>query len=99
MAMPAPRHLISGESLGEVAKGDVFSFFEWFGAFGLFCVRVVKGAFVPPYEGRELVRQLDEVGSKSFFLVALAGSAIGVVLSLETRDSLTRFGAKSLLPA
>ena len=33
------------------------------------------------------------------YLVALAGSAIGVVLSLQTRDSLTRFGAKSLLPA
>lgn len=32
-------------------------------------------------------------------LVALAGAATGVVLSLQTRDSLTRFGAKSLLPA
>jgi hypothetical protein len=36
---------------------------------------------------------------KSFPLVALAGAAIGVVLSLETRDSLNHFGAKSLLPA
>src|SRR5205814_5959034 len=53
----------------------------------------------PPYEFRELVRQLDEVGSKSVLLVALAGAAIGVVLSLETRDSLIRFGAKSSLPA
>src|SRR4029453_4273170 len=44
-------------------------------------------------------RQLDEIGSKSFVLVALAGAAIGVVLSLETRDSLIRFGADSLLPA
>ncbi len=32
-------------------------------------------------------------------LVALAGSAIGVVLALQTRDSLARFGAKSLLPS
>jgi phospholipid/cholesterol/gamma-HCH transport system permease protein len=31
-------------------------------------------------------------------LVALAGAAIGVVLSMETRASMTRFGAKSLLP-
>jgi phospholipid/cholesterol/gamma-HCH transport system permease protein len=31
--------------------------------------------------------------------VALAGGAIGAILSLETRDSLVRFGAKSLLPA
>lgn len=32
-------------------------------------------------------------------MVALAGAATGVVLSLETRDSLTRFGGKALLPA
>lgn len=32
-------------------------------------------------------------------LVALAGAATGVVLSLEARYSLTRFGAKSLLPS
>src|SRR4029077_14999739 len=38
-------------------------------------------------------------GSKSLPLVALAGAATGVVLSLETYDSLVRFGAKSLLPA
>src|SRR6202040_178407 len=38
-------------------------------------------------------------GSKSLPLVALAGAATGVVLSLQTRDTLARFGAKSMLPA
>jgi len=42
---------------------------------------------------------MDEVGSKSLPLVALAGAAIGVVLSLHTRDSLIRFGAQALQPA
>jgi phospholipid/cholesterol/gamma-HCH transport system permease protein len=46
-----------------------------------------------------LIRQLDEVGSKSALLVILAGAAMGVVMSLETRNSLIRFGAKSSLPA
>jgi len=32
-------------------------------------------------------------------LVALAGAAIGAVLALESRHSLIRFGAKSMLPA
>jgi len=32
-------------------------------------------------------------------LVALAGAAIGAVLSMEARSSLTRFGAKALLPS
>jgi phospholipid/cholesterol/gamma-HCH transport system permease protein len=42
---------------------------------------------------------MDEIGAKSFPLVALAGAATGVVLSMQTRESLTRFGARSLMPA
>src|SRR3982751_6021079 len=64
----------------------------------IFCARLVRAAFTPPYEWRELIRQCDAIGAKSLPLVALAGAATGVVLSLETRDSLIRFGAKSLLP-
>ena len=73
--------------------------FEWFGELGLFWARVVKAAVTPPYEWRELLRQCDSIGARSLPLVALAGAATGVVLSLETRDSLVRFGAKSFLPA
>lgn len=73
--------------------------FEWFGELGVFCSRVAKAVFSLPFEGGEFLRQLDAVGSKSLPLVALAGAATGVVLSLQTRDSLTRFGAKALLPS
>ena len=81
------------------SKGLITQFFEWFGELGLFFWQVVRAAVTPPYEFRELFVQLDEIGSKSLPLVALAGAATGVVLSLEARYSLTRFGAKSLLPA
>ncbi len=81
------------------AKEVLNEFFEWFGDLGIFFWRVVRAAITPPFEFRELFRQLDEIGSKSLPLVALAGAAIGVVLSLQSRQSLTRFGAKSLLPA
>jgi phospholipid/cholesterol/gamma-HCH transport system permease protein len=74
-------------------------FLEWFGDLGIFFWQVTRAAVTPPFEFRELFRQLDEIGSQSFPLVALAGAATGVVLSLEARYSLTRFGAKSLLPA
>jgi phospholipid/cholesterol/gamma-HCH transport system permease protein len=73
--------------------------FEWFGSLGIFSWKVLKAAVTPPYEWRELIRQLDEVGSKSLPLVALAGAAVGVVISLEARYSLSRFGAKSMFPA
>jgi len=78
---------------------SIVSLFEWFGELGLFVARLARSALVPPFEGGEFVRQLDEIGSRSFVLVALAGAATGVVLALQTRDSLTRFGAKSMLPA
>jgi phospholipid/cholesterol/gamma-HCH transport system permease protein len=81
------------------AKRIVIGFFEWFGELGFFCGRVARAAVLPPYEVRELFRQMDAIGSMSLPLVALAGAATGVVMSLETRDSLTRFGAKSMLPA
>jgi phospholipid/cholesterol/gamma-HCH transport system permease protein len=77
----------------------VTAVFEWFGDLLLFCARLFRSVLSPPYEFKELLRQCDEIGSKSLPLVALAGAATGVVLSLQTRDSLVRFGAKSFLPA
>jgi phospholipid/cholesterol/gamma-HCH transport system permease protein len=71
---------------------------EWFGEIGVFCAAVFRSVVTPPYEGRELLRQMDEIGPKSLPLVALSGAAIGVVLSLHTRDSLVWFGAESHLP-
>jgi phospholipid/cholesterol/gamma-HCH transport system permease protein len=72
---------------------------EWFGDLGSFSWKVICAAFARPFELREIFRQFDEIGSKSFPLVALAGAAIGTVLALESRSSLARFGAKSMLPA
>jgi phospholipid/cholesterol/gamma-HCH transport system permease protein len=75
------------------------SLLEWFGELGMFIWQVVRSTFRRPFEGLELLRQLDEVGSKSLPMVAMAGAAIGAVLALESRHSLIQFGAKSLLPA
>jgi phospholipid/cholesterol/gamma-HCH transport system permease protein len=71
---------------------------EWFGELGVFCGRVAKAMFTLPFEWSEFVHQLDTAGSRSLPLVALAGSATGVVLSLQSRASLVRFGAKAMLP-
>src|ERR1051326_5840396 len=72
---------------------------EWFGEIGLFAARVLRASLRPRFEWREFLRQLDDIGAQSAGLVALAGAAIGVVISLETRDSLVRFGAKAALPS
>ncbi len=77
----------------------ITDFFEWFGEIGIFSWRVLRAAVTPPFEFRELYRQLDEIGSKSLPLVALAGAASGAVLAMESFESMTRFGARSLLPS
>jgi phospholipid/cholesterol/gamma-HCH transport system permease protein len=79
-------------------KSYCISIFAWFGEIGEFCARASRAAITPPYEGRELLRQMDEIGSKSLPLVALAGAASGAIMALHTRDALIRFGAESLLP-
>jgi phospholipid/cholesterol/gamma-HCH transport system permease protein len=98
MDPPLPGSILPIPSLIS-SSGLINQFLEWFGDLGIFFWQVVRAAVTPPFEFRELFRQLDEIGSKSLPLVALAGAATGVVLSLEARYSLTRFGAKSLLPA
>jgi phospholipid/cholesterol/gamma-HCH transport system permease protein len=87
------------QSAADYSLGMITGFFEWFGNVGRFFWQVLRAAVTPPFEWRELIRQLDEVGSKSLPLVALAGGAVGAVLSMETRTSLVQFGAKSLLPS
>ena len=57
------------------AKGLIKEFLEWFGDLGISFWHVVRAAVTPPFEFRELFRQLDEIGSKSLPLVALAGAA------------------------
>jgi phospholipid/cholesterol/gamma-HCH transport system permease protein len=65
----------------------------------LFAMRAARELFRPPYEFRESIRQLYELGFKSAPLIAVSGVAIGVVLSMHTRASLQRFGAESMIPA
>jgi phospholipid/cholesterol/gamma-HCH transport system permease protein len=92
-----------GTSLVQSSLASLWSpingFLEWFGELGIFIWHVMRATVRRPFEGRELIRQLDEVGSKSLPMVALAGAAIGAVLALESRHSLIRFGAKAMLPA
>ena len=74
-------------------------FFEWFGELAVFWSRVLSAMLAPPWEFRELIRQCDSIGSGSLPLVALAGAATGVVISLQTQESLAQFGFQSLFPA
>jgi phospholipid/cholesterol/gamma-HCH transport system permease protein len=79
--------------------GVVLGLLAWVGDVALFGGRALYTSVVPPYEFKEICRQVFEVGSRSLPLVALSGFAVGVVLSMHTRASLERFGAEAMIPA
>jgi phospholipid/cholesterol/gamma-HCH transport system permease protein len=69
------------------------------GDLSIFAWRAVRESLSPPFEYRETVRQVFELGLRSAPLIAVSGMAVGVVLSMHTRASLERFGAESMIPA
>ena len=83
------------ERVGTVA----IAFLASVGEAALFGAKAAREIFVPPFEFRETIRQIYELGLRSVPLIAVAGVAVGVVLSMHTRASLQRFGAESMIPA
>jgi phospholipid/cholesterol/gamma-HCH transport system permease protein len=69
------------------------------GDLALFAFKAAREIVVPPFEVRETVRQIQELGLRSAPLIAVSGLAVGVVMSLHTRATLERFGAESMIPA
>jgi phospholipid/cholesterol/gamma-HCH transport system permease protein len=72
---------------------------ETAGDISLFGLRAVTDAFRRPYEVAEIRRQLAEVGSRSLPLILASGFALGAVLTLHTRGTLSAFGATAWIPA
>ena len=81
--------------LGNAAVGLLGSI----GDASLFALKAAREIFVPPFEIRETIRQIYELGLRSAPLIAVSGVAVGVVLSMHTRASLERFGAEAMIPA
>ena len=69
------------------------------GDLSLFALKAARELVTPPFEVRETLRQLQELGLRSAPLIAVSGLAVGVVMSLHTRATLERFGAESMIPA
>jgi phospholipid/cholesterol/gamma-HCH transport system permease protein len=72
--------------------------FELAGKVSLFGLRAAIDSFRRPFEGRQIVRQLSDIGSKSLPLVIASGFALGAVMSLHTRSTLVMFGATAIIP-
>ena len=65
----------------------------------LFTARFFKEIFIPTFQGREFVRQCFAVGYKSLSLVTITGFIMGLVLTIQSRPTMVKFGAESWLPS
>jgi phospholipid/cholesterol/gamma-HCH transport system permease protein len=69
------------------------------GGLAVFSVRFFKAAVHPPYEFKEIVRQLYAIGYRSLPLITVVGIVIGAVLTMQSRPTMQKFGAEGFIPA
>jgi phospholipid/cholesterol/gamma-HCH transport system permease protein len=91
---------ITAEDISEIAPDSLIKkFFLEVSSLTRFTFRFFKEVFKPPYEINELMKQSFLIGYRSLPLVAITGFIIGLVLTIQSRPTLLKFGAESLLPA
>lgn len=80
-------------------RGPLHAFLVETGGFSMFVGRFFRNAFHRRFEWREFVRQCVLNGNGSLPLVAVTAFIMGLVLTVQSRPTLARFGAESMLPA
>lgn len=80
--------------LNEALEG----FLEQTGKLSRFTSHYFARGMTRPFETRELLRQCYTIGYKSFTLVALTSFIIGLVLTMQLRPSMVKYGVESRLP-
>ena len=75
------------------------NFFIETGELSLFAGRFFKEVFTRPFEFKELLRQMYNMGNRSLLLVSVTGFILGLVFTLQSRPTLMEFGAQSWMPS
>jgi len=89
----------SGPSFfSELAKGPL-ALLEKVGQFVLLTLRTVAWIIRPPYRIGQLFLAMDFIGVQSVFIVSLTGLFSGMVLALQTVNSLRQFSAEGTVGA
>ena len=79
--------------LGGVALDQV----ENLGRMGIFFLLALRGIFRPPGKFRPVLKQIQFIGTRSFFVIGFTGVFSGMVLSLQGYYTLSRFGSTGML--
>jgi phospholipid/cholesterol/gamma-HCH transport system permease protein len=91
--------IIPDNSSEDVSDSAFKKFFLEVSSLTIFTLRFFKEVFKPPYEFNELMKQAYMIGYRSLPLVGITGFIIGLVLTIQSRPTLAKFGAESWLPA
>jgi phospholipid/cholesterol/gamma-HCH transport system permease protein len=86
------------ESNSAFSMNKLNEFFKEVGELTRFGGNFFKSVVKPPYEFKELMKQCFLIGYQSLSLVAITGFIMGLVLTIQTRPTLARFGAESWIP-
>ncbi len=72
---------------------------EGVGRLILVLLATARAIVTPPFRLREILRQMQFVGVKSFFVVSLTGTFTGMVLALQTYQAFRTLGAEAMVGA
>ena len=87
--------------LGEqtiVKTEEAKSFLAGVADFFLFMQRIIKETFSRDFEFKEFFHQCFKIGYKTLPLISITGLIMGLVLTIQTRPVLVKFGAVTMLP-
>ncbi|NWF91588.1 MAG: ABC transporter permease [Syntrophaceae bacterium] len=72
-------------------------FVEEAGRIMILFVQTMSWIFRPPMQGREVLKQMEEVGVRSFPVVIITAAFTGMVLALQSFTGFKRFNAESMV--
>ena len=87
---------LSESSINETNKFT--EFIKQIADVALFIKDVFKNTFSKGFEFNEFLKQCFQIGNKSLPLIAVTGTIIGLVLTIQSRPVLVNFGAVTMLP-
>src|SRR5690606_6435623 len=81
--------------LREAMLGFVLTFLESIGSYVSLTASTIAWIFRPPLRIANYLTHMEFIGVKSTFIIVLTGLFSGMVLALQTVQSLRQFGAES----
>ena len=93
------RRIITLSEQSIAKKNEAFYFFSTISDVVLFLIVVFKETFSRDFEFKEFIKQCYQIGYKTLPLISITGTIMGLVLTIQSRPVLLKFGAETMLPS